>query len=221
MRRSERIPYGWRSDSTRLNLHNPSFSSVKAALEISASTYRRMFWTDQPNYVEVWSEKDTISGTIFPVTNDYDIPLMIARGFSSLTFLHNAAQYIAEIGKPTTILHLGDHDPSGRIAANKIEEDLKGFAPNVPIAFVRLAVTPEQIRELELPTRPTKMSKHSEGFVGESVEVDAIPATELRRIVRDAIENEIHDKAGWNTLAEISEQERQQMEAFAAQFHAA
>jgi hypothetical protein len=54
--------------------------------------------------------------------------------------------------------------------------------------FDRLAVTPEQIRDLELPTRPTKAADpRARRFAGGSVEVDAIRAPVLRQLVEDAI----------------------------------
>ena len=45
----------------------------------------------------------------------------------------------------------------------------------------RLAVTTEQVDEYDLPTRPTRASNsRAASFQGGSVEVDAIPAAELR-----------------------------------------
>jgi hypothetical protein len=75
--------------------------------------------------------------------------------------------------------------------------------------FERLAVTEAQIRELSLPTRPTKHTDtRSSRFSGQSVEVDAIPAAQLRAIVRDAIEQHIDPNALHQTqVAEQSERE--------------
>lgn len=79
------------------------------------------------------------------------------------------------------------------------------FAPNV--VFERLAVTPEQIAEMALPTRPTKTTDSRSGkFTGESVEVDAIPPTILRSLVEDAIEQHIDpERLRLTRLAEESE----------------
>lgn len=66
------------------------------------------------------------------------------------------------------------------------------MAPEAEIHFQRIAVTPEQIQALGLPTRPTKRSDtRSKGFDGDSVEVDAIPAPILRQLVRDCIERHV------------------------------
>jgi hypothetical protein len=61
--------------------------------------------------------------------------------------------------------------------------------------FERLAVTEDQIYDLDLPTRPTKQSdSRARGFGGGSVEVDAIPPTVLRQIVEDAITQHIDQR---------------------------
>jgi hypothetical protein len=45
-------------------------------------------------YVEVWCEKDTIASILSQVTAQFDVPLMVARGFSSITFIYGAAEII-------------------------------------------------------------------------------------------------------------------------------
>ena len=58
-------------------------------------------------------EKDALSGVLYDVTREFDVPLMVTRGYPSLTFMHSAADKINEINKPTHIYYFGDHDPSG------------------------------------------------------------------------------------------------------------
>ena len=129
---------------------------------------------------------------ILPVTSMYDVPLMVARGYASLSFLHSAAEYIGKLDVPTYIYHLGDFDPSGVNAGEKIEQTLREMAPDAEISFERLAVTPEQIRAWDLPTRPTKRSdSRSKGFGDISVELDAIAPEQLRELVREAIEQHL------------------------------
>lgn len=82
-------------------------------LDQSSNLYRRALWDAQPLYVEVWLEKEALSGAIYEVTSEWDVPLMPTRGYPSLTFIHQAAEAIAVQAKPTFIYYLGDHDPSG------------------------------------------------------------------------------------------------------------
>jgi hypothetical protein len=185
-------PFGWISDATRWMRKPDTYSSIEAALRETIETYRRAVWRDENIYVEVWIEKDALAGTILPVTSQYDVPLMVARGYSSLTFLHAAAAAIAARRKPAFIYHLGDWDPSGQDAARHIEAKLRKYAPGVPIHFERLAVSEQQIFQLELPTRPTKKSdSRSKAWKGGSVELDAIDPGTLRKLVREAIERHI------------------------------
>ncbi len=195
MRRAGDLPYGWLADNTRWMRKPRTYESLEDMLELTAQTYRRSVWGSQRAYVEVWLEKDALAGAIYQVTERWDVPLMVTRGYSSLTFLHSAAEAIAEQGKPTFIYYLGDHDPSGVDIPRFVERELRRLAPNVSLTFERLAVTPDQIIEFDLPTRPTKSSDtRAKRFKGESVEVDAIPAPALRQLVASRIEAHVdHD----------------------------
>jgi hypothetical protein len=84
------------------------------------------------------------------------VPLIPARGYSSMTLLYQEAQKVADLGVPLHVYHFGDYDPSGVNAGENIEKDLREHAPDTEIHFSRIAVTPEQIRRWRLPTRPTR-----------------------------------------------------------------
>ena len=192
MRRDGVLPYDWLADNTRWQRKPQTFDSVEQALRETAAFYRKSLWTDADSYVEIWLEKDALSGVILPITSMYDVPLMVARGYASLSFLYNAADYINTLTVPTYIYHLGDFDPSGVNAGEKIEETLREMAPDAEIYFERLAVTEEQIDAWNLPTRPTKKSDtRSKSFGDISVELDAIEPNRLRQIVQEAIEQHL------------------------------
>jgi hypothetical protein len=188
MRRAGDLPYDWLADNTRWQRKPRTFSSVEEALKETAKFYRKSLWDDADTYVEIWLEKDALAGVVYPVTSMFDVLLMVARGYASLWFLHTAAEYINELIVPSYIYHLGDFDPSGVNAGEKIEETLQELAPDAEIYFERIAVTPEQIEEWGLPTRPTKTSDtRSKGFGAISVELDAIEPNRLRQLVQEAI----------------------------------
>ena len=123
------------------------------------------------------------------MTAQYDLPLMVSRGYSSLSFLHSAAEDIGRLNVLAFIYHLGDFDPSGVNAGEKSESTLRELAPDADIHFQRLAVTPEQISAWGLPTRPTKKTdSRAKKFNSEiSVELDAIEPGVLRDLVERAI----------------------------------
>jgi hypothetical protein len=189
LRRSSRLPYQWLADNTRWQRKPDTYDGPEAALEECARFYRKALWRDVPAYVEIWLEKDAVAGVIYPVTSLYDVPLMVARGYASLSFLYNAAEHIGRLRVPTFIYHLGDFDPSGQDAARATEASLREMAPKADITFERIAVTPEQIAAWNLQTRPTKPSDtRSKGFGDISVELDAIDPNQLRQLVEDVIQ---------------------------------
>jgi hypothetical protein len=208
MRRDKQIPWYWLADNTRWQRKPRTYGGLDAMLRHSAQTYRRAAWDNQEAYVEIWLEKDALSGVPYEVTEQWDVPLMVTRGFSSLTFLYSAASAIAEVGKPAHLYYFGDRDPSGVVIDRKIEQDLRELAPGAEIHFRRVAVRPEQIETLSLPTRPTKSSdSRSRTFVGESVEVDAIDPDTLREMVRDCIVHHVDGRA-WKQLEAAESEER-------------
>lgn len=215
MRRSGDLPYRWIADNTRWMRKPTTHDSIEAALHNAAISYRRSLWRDQPDYVELWSEKDTLAGSLYQITAEWDIPLMVTKGYPSITYLYEAAENIADQGKPTTIYYCGDHDPSGQDIERFAREQLAIMAPDAHIDFRRLAVLPDQIEEYQLPLRPTKKTdSRSKGFEGGSVELDAIAPRELRRIVRAAIERHVDTDLHVRTL-QIEDAERATMKRIA------
>lgn len=220
MRRAGDLPYGWLSDHTRWMRKPRTYSSLHGWLASSIQTYRRALWDSQDDYVEIWLEKDALAGVIYDVTQEWDVPLMVTRGYPSLTFLQSAAEWMAQEYKPVFVYYLGDHDPSGVDIPRFVQEQLVELEPDLDLTFRRLAVLPGQIATMALPTRPTKHSdSRSKSFVGESVEVDAIPAPELRRLVTDAIVSHI-DVDEMEGLQRVEDAERETMRTIAASLEA-
>jgi hypothetical protein len=196
LREAGTIPFEWIADNTRWQRKPTTFVGLEACLDNTSKFYRRDLWAAMPVYVEVWCEKDALAGVLMEETETYDVPLMVARGYSSLSFLHSAALAIKAKGKPAHIYHFGDLDPSGVDAARDIEAKLRRYAPDAEIHFERPAVTREQVEEWNLPTRPTKMTDSRAKKFGNatSVELDAIPARKLREIVRERIERHVEQQ---------------------------
>lgn len=216
MRERGDLPFEWLVDSTRLRRKPMTHDNLATMMDDSARLYRRALWRDQPWYSEVWCEKDTLTGVLFEVTAEWDVPLMICRGYASKTSLHSAAREIEAHDKPTAIFYLGDYDPSGQDIARNVEEGLKRYAPYQEIEFVQLAVTEEQVDSWQLPTRPTKKTdSRAANFTGESVEVDAVPPDRLRGVVREAIEGLI-DHDALEHLRRLEAAERHQLQTWRA-----
>jgi hypothetical protein len=139
----------------------------------------------------------------------------VVRGFSSVTYLENAAQHIKRGGRTTWVYVLTDFDPSGMGIARQVERGLQDRAAPTSVFVERLAVTPEQISTLALPMRPTKPTDartprflRTHGPVAGSVELDTIPANVLRDIVRGAIEQHM-DSRQLAVLKAVEQNERE------------
>ncbi|NQT14231.1 MAG: hypothetical protein HQ582_15860 [Planctomycetes bacterium] len=192
MRREGEIPFDWIADATRWMRKPTTHSSMQSMLERTARTYRQAIWDDQDVYVEIWLEKEALAGVVYDVTAEWDVPLMVTRGYPSISYLHSAAESMEYEEKPCFLYYFGDHDPSGVDIDRKVEADLREFAPDVDLHFERLAVTVEQIEAWNLPTRPTKKTDtRAKNFKGDSVELDAIPPAKLRELVRNCIEQHV------------------------------
>ena len=81
MRKSGELPYEWITDSTRNVIEGYAYDSIADALEQTAEQYRVNLWRDADCLVQVWLEKDALSGVIEPVTLACGVPLMVARGY--------------------------------------------------------------------------------------------------------------------------------------------
>jgi hypothetical protein len=129
------------------------------------------------------------------VADNFGIQVRSSGGFDSLTEQHALGKLIAEQGD-TEILHIGDHDPSGAHLFLALKENLEAFAAHYGgfVAMTRLAVTPDQIKSLRLPTAPPK-SSDNRAFRGQTCQAEAIPPDVLARIVREAIELRLDLKA--------------------------
>jgi hypothetical protein len=210
VRRDGVIRYSWISDNTRWIRKPTTYRGVGQFLHQAARLYRRDLWDEAAVSIEIWCEKDALASVIIEGTEPYDVPLMLSRGFSSDTYLQSVGEEIQDRNKPTFIYQFGDHDPSGIWITKQIERGLRHHGPNAEIYFERGAVTPEQIAAWSLPSRPTKRegNTHARGSVGDSVELDAIPASRLRKLVRQCIERHV-DANHLKTLeaAEQSEKE--------------
>jgi hypothetical protein len=106
MRKAGTIPFEWIADNTRWMRKPASFTGLESCLNNTSRFYRRDLWAAMPVYVEVWVEKDALAGVMMEETEVYDVPLMVARGYASLTFLYSAATAIRAKGKPAYIYHL-------------------------------------------------------------------------------------------------------------------
>src|SRR6266702_6473133 len=113
--------------------------------------------------------------------------------------LHQMARTGAADGRPAVVLYFSDCDPSGWqmpiSVGRKLQAFREGLFPGLEFAVYRVALTPGQVREYDLPSTPLKdtekrAGKWQQAMGVEQTEIDAIAALQpdlLRQIARDAI----------------------------------
>jgi hypothetical protein len=107
------ISWGWIVDETREAERISTWGNPEEIIEAAVSCYRKDYWAMQPKWVEVWSEKGTIRGTLAPVLKKYGVTFRVMHGYGSATSINSIATETAANDKHLTVLYVGDWDPSG------------------------------------------------------------------------------------------------------------
>ncbi len=194
MRTAGTIPYEWIEDNGRRADTPAAWDNVRDFLDAVRNAYQANPWAEIDERVEVWTESDSLAGTLRTVCRDCRVTLCAAHGFSSITFVHDAAMRIAANDLPTSIYYVGDFDPAGVLIDVDIETKLREFLPyDYPLEFDRIGITESQIVEYDLPTKPRKETDRRRPDIAETVEAEAMPAPILRGLVADAIHLHLPD----------------------------
>lgn len=198
------------------------------ALQDTVDQYRLDRQRGQKVSVELWTEKDALSGILQRTTEKYHIQLVVNKGYTSSSAIYRAYQrIIANIRNEqfTTILYFGDHDPSGLDMIRDIRERLtmmleKGrfeIRGGAVFEVIPIGLTMKQIKQYQLPPNPTKMTDtRSNGYIrkyGKTCwEVDALDPRTLTEIV----ETHIVDQIDVDLYEEVLEEERAGIETLKA-----
>lgn len=218
LRLAGELPYGKIADGHRTRRAVYQHGGLQEALENAFDLYRRNYWLDQARHIEVWCEKDALSGVILPVCETYGVTYVATRGFPSLTLIYESAMTIVGIGKPAVIFYFGDHDASGRAISTNLETDLRGHGAEVTVE--RLALNPDLIAAYQLPTRPGKWtdSRHARfaaAYGDACVELDALPPDVLTTLVEQCIVTGI-DREAWMRVRAVEAMERETLASIVA-----
>lgn len=164
---------------------------IEDAVNDTISNYRLDRQKNQPNKIEIWTEKDAVSNILKRVTTKYHIRLMVNRGYSSCSAMYEAFNRMTGTDEAKIILYVGDYDPSGLDMLRDIDERLEEFGLS-NFRIVSVALTKEQIKQYNPPPNPAKItdprakwyiSRHGE----KSWELDALRPDILEEIVNNAV----------------------------------
>jgi hypothetical protein len=220
------FPRGWIVDHVRATLKPSSWSGLTDFADTVRHAYRKDFWESLDHHVEILVEKDAVAGTLQPITNEFDVALRVCRGYASVSFAGEIADEWRQIVKPIYAYYVGDFDPSGFDIERDLREKLQRYAErtcllNEPdpgcdgFSWSRLAVNNPDFDEFDLVRLPVKQTdRRYGGFLARygdaGAEVDALPPSELRRRVQEAIGSHI-DLERWERLQRVEELERATM----------
>ncbi|MBE3071709.1 MAG: hypothetical protein IMZ67_01925 [Acidobacteria bacterium] len=202
------VPWDWIVDETRAPERVDAFTDPQDYVEAVKRSYRKDRWTDQPERIEVWSEKGTINGILRPVLDAYGVTFRVMHGYGSATAVYQAAQDSQCDAKLLTVFYVGDHDPSGlHMSEADLPRRLKEYGGVVDL--IRLALTKEDTRS-GLPWFATETKRHDPRFRwylerhgSRCWELDALSPVVLRDRVEEAIVERL-DREAWQR-AEITE----------------
>lgn len=108
-------------------------NNAQEAIDDTIDHFRIDRQEKQKNAVELWTEKDALSGILRRTTTRYHVRLVVNKGYTSSSAIYNAYERIVKSilnGKVATILYFGDHDPSGLDMVRDIRERLTFMLSN-------------------------------------------------------------------------------------------
>lgn len=203
-------------DRTR-NLKSLSHWETPGDIIVSAAqSYHIDKWMDQDCRVEVWVEKDALVGVVGQVCDRWDVPYFSCRGYTSSSEMWVASQRLkrhSNGGQTPVIIHLGDHDPSGKDMTRDIDDRLALFMGGLEVN--RIALNMDQIEQYDPPPNPAKITdsratKYIEEFGGESWELDALEPSVVDGLIDEKIQ-EIINIDLWEDASEKEEKDRQHL----------
>jgi len=213
------IPWEWIVDETRSAERVGMWDSPEQIINTATKQYRRNVWKEQNDWVEVWSEKGTVRGTLAPVLNKYGVTFRVMHGYGSATAVHDIAEESGRCDRPLTVLYVGDYDCSGmHMSERDLPDRIARYGGDIDI--IRVALTGDDVwNDTDLPPFPAKtadprFSWYADRYGTQCWELDALSPAVLRDRVGDAIVARI-DQDVWNHSAAIERAEVESMRHFA------
>jgi hypothetical protein len=213
-------------DRGRETVANSHWETPRGILESAAYSFKMDRWVGQTAYVEVFVEKDALSGILLPVCSQLDVRFTANKGYSSSSAMYEASKRLARAarnGLEVHIIYLGDHDPSGIDMTRDIRERFKLFTfDRIPFQVHRLALNYDQVEQWNPPENPAKESdSRFEAYAAEfgesSWELDAVEPAELASLVREQIE-ELIDFDKWKEREQLEKHYRTELEKLAERY---
>lgn len=192
------------------------WTSGKSILEGAAAGFHMDMWDNQEHRVFVIVEKAALAGVLGPTCRKFDVPLLAARGYPSVSIVREMAlEHLREAagnGQYVTVLHLGDHDPSGLDMTRDLEDRFELFLEDDAEMFTlhRIALSMDQIEERKPPPNPAKSTDsrfktYARDHGDKSWELDSLDPSYIADLVTGHIEQYIDDEKWEDREKEIED----------------
>jgi len=187
------------------------YQYLDSYMESIEKSYIRDLWQTQGKYIEVWIEKDALSSIFSRVCSQYGVSVIVCRGFSSVSFLHDFKDRLVNRDeKENVMLYFGDFDPSGNEMLESMKITLKDEFGIKGLHFKRIALLKDDIFTYRLPHNPdalkrtgTRAKKHLKAYGDLAVELDALSPSVLEGKIKDSVTNEIKNIKAFNAEIRI------------------
>lgn len=197
-------------------------TDIANAMNDTVDQYRLDRMSEQDNYIELWVEKDALSGVLRRLTSYYHVNLMVNRGYSSCSAMYDSAKrFKNHSNQHGELLYLGDHDPSGLDMVRDIKNRLEEFGVK-DLNVTHIALTTAQVNRYKPPPNPAKLQDprakwYIENFGAVSWEVDALNPKILNTLIKKEIEERINLNL-FQDLIEKEDTDKSILEEFAKKF---
>jgi hypothetical protein len=183
----------------------------------------------QAYHFVIFGEKASLEDAVLPIARAHQADLYLPTGEISDTLVYRIAKDASADGRPLVMFTLADCDPAGRQMPVSIARKLQALHdllfPNLRFEVVPVALNPDQVQSLGLPTTPLKETelragRWREAFGIEQTEIDALATLQpgvLGRIIERAFDPYVDRDLRQRVALARSEWQREAAEALQEQ----
>lgn len=214
------IPFSWIRDERGKSHVVESFSDADdftESLEGWIDALQKDRTVGQPRVLELWCEAAGMVPLMREIAQPYGVRVSSGGGYDSVTAKHKLANRAGVAFNKsrafTTVLHVGDFDPSGEGMFNTLNDDVGEMVWQLvgveAIRFERVALTEQQVIDMGVETAPPKPAdSRRRGFVEAhptirdhlgsdeiTAQLEALTPPELYELIEGKIEGHVDQDA--------------------------
>ena len=198
------------------------YGAVDTYIDTCIQDYRIPRTYNQPNHVEIWVEREPHKIFIESLVSEYDIPIYVTGGYSSFSFVFEAARRIedsAERRGSPRILYFSDLSPAStnmfESQVSEISNHLSLTREEVEAIMLRVCLEPEHVVKFDLPileiVKPNQKTSLFEGRYSdilEEVGLPKVPVVEIESLdpadLSDIVTNVLFSLTDQRVLEEVA-----------------